>query len=73
MSAIDARPRWMLHKQARISQRRTDRFGRPPDVLSIEEWWRQIVEAAADLKLEPGTHREWHAWPSWDQQEQLDV
>ncbi len=73
MSLRDTRPRWMLDKQARISRRRVDRFGKSPDVITIDEWWRQIVQAAADLALDPQTHREWEISPSWDQQERMDL
>lgn len=62
MSVNDTRPRWLLRKQARISARRLDRFGRRPDLLSVEGWWLQVVEAAADLGLDPGSESDWQAW-----------
>lgn len=63
MNQLDTRPKWMLAKQARTSQRRLARFGVRPDKLDPAAWWQQIVEAAAELGLEPGAVSDWQAWP----------
>ena len=55
----DRRPRWLLRKCALISQRRKDRFGEVPE--SLEQWWQQINQAAADLQLETSA-RDWERW-----------
>ena len=55
----DRRPRWLLKKCALISQRRKSRFGEMPE--SLELWWQQINEAAADLQLETSA-RDWERW-----------
>ena len=55
----DRRPRWLLRNCALISQLRKDRFGEMPD--SLEQWWQQINEAAADLQLETSA-RDWERW-----------
>lgn len=71
MSQPDTRPAWMLRKHARISQRRLERFAKRPELLTLEAWWQQIVEAAADLALEAGAQGDWQAWPSWEHAEEL--
>jgi hypothetical protein len=55
----DRRPHRLLRKCALISQRRKDRFGEMPD--SLEQWWQQINEAAADLQLQTSA-RDWERW-----------
>ena len=63
MSERDTRPKWLLRKHARISQRRLSRFGVRVDKLGPAAWWQQIGEAAADLALDAGRPDEWQAWP----------
>ena len=50
----DRRPAWLLRKCAQISQRRKDRYGEMPE--SVNEWWEQILQAAADLQLQTSRH-----------------
>lgn len=64
MSDRDTRPKWLLRKHARISQRRLSRFGVRADKLDPPTWWSQIGEAAADLQLDVGAPEDWQTWPT---------
>jgi hypothetical protein len=63
MTTRDTRPKWLLRKQARISQRRLGRFGVRADKLDPPTWWSQIGDAAAELGLDAGAWEDWQSWP----------
>lgn len=64
MSTRDTRPKWLLEKQRRISQRRLGKYGVRADKLDPPSWWAQIGEAAADMRLDPGSWEDWQSWPN---------
>jgi hypothetical protein len=62
----DRRPAWLLRKNARIStMRRSRQPSGEVDTLNAEQWWQEIVEAAAELKLETKPE-DWAVWPDDD-------
>lgn len=55
----NSRPKAMLERHARISQRRVAMFGLVPDDLEL--WWFQIQQAATVEGIEPGAFEDWRS------------
>lgn len=53
----DARPPWLLRRNARLSSLRRQRHEGP--LPNADTWWQQIVALAAEHQLNPGTPEDW--------------
>jgi hypothetical protein len=62
----DRRPRWLLQKNARISQHRRAMHVGLADDIDFATWWRQIEESATALGLVAGAPGDWQPWTDGD-------